>query len=47
MKGDKLRFSSFVEMKVRDKYVKIRVSYTGKKLVIINAIRTLLTISHA
>jgi hypothetical protein len=47
MKGLELKFSSINEMKIRDKYVKIRVKYDGRKLAIINALRTLLTVSYA
>jgi hypothetical protein len=35
------------EMEVRDKYLKIRIKYKGDKLVIINALKTLYTISYA
>lgn len=47
MKGGELKFTSLTEMKVRDKYTKIRVIYDGKKLAVINAIKTLFTISYA
>jgi len=47
MKGGELKFSSLTTMKIRDKYVKIRVKYDGRKLAIINALRTLLTVSYA
>ena len=35
------------EMKIRDKYIKIRVRYKGDQYAIINALRTLFTISYA
>lgn len=34
-------------VKLRDKYIKIRVKYTGRDLVIITALKTLLTLSYA
>jgi hypothetical protein len=34
-------------MKIRDKYLKVRVRYDGKQYVIVNAIRTYFTISYA
>jgi len=45
--GGVLKYSDDIEMKVRDKYMKVRVKYTGEKYAIINAIRTLFTISYA
>jgi hypothetical protein len=39
-------FTKPIQMKIRDKYIKIRVKYDGTKLAIINAIRTLFTISY-
>lgn len=42
-----LTFTSDNEMKIRDKYIKIRVKYKGNQYAIINALRTLFTISHA
>ena len=47
MKDNVLTFTSLTEMKVRDKYLKVRVIYDGKKLAVINAIKTLFTISYA
>ena len=35
------------EMKIRDKYIKIRVKYDGTQYAIINALKTLYTISYA
>lgn len=35
------------EMKIRDKYIKIRVKYNGEQYAIINALKTLFTISYA
>lgn len=34
------------EVKIKDKYIKIRIRYTGDKLAIINAIKTLYSISY-
>ena len=34
-------------VRVRDKFVKIRVKYTGEDLVIITALKTLFTLSYA
>lgn len=42
-----LLFTSKVEMRIRDKYIKVRVKYSGTQYAIINAIRTLFTISFA
>ena len=33
--------------RIRDKYMKVRVKYTGKDLVIITALKTLYTLSYA
>lgn len=38
--------SEVKEMKIRDKYIKIRVKYKGDQYAIINALRTLYTISY-
>jgi hypothetical protein len=46
MKNGELLFSKIEESKVRDKYIKIRVKYSGDKLAIINGIRTIFTISY-
>jgi hypothetical protein len=35
------------EARLRDKYIKIRVRYTGEELAIITALKTLYTISYA
>lgn len=35
------------EIKIRDNYIKVRVKYTGTQYAIINALRTLFTISYA
>lgn len=35
------------ETRLRDKYIKIRVRYTGEELAIITALKTLFTISYA
>jgi hypothetical protein len=42
-----LAFSSSSEMKLRDKYIKIRIRYDGTKYAIITALKTLFTISYA
>ena len=47
LKDGEIRFSKISEMRIRDKYIKIRVKYDGKKHSIINALRTLFTISYA
>lgn len=47
MKDSTLTFTEISEMKIRDKYTKIRVKYDGKKLAIISAIKNLFTISYA
>ena len=47
IKNGQLELSEAVEMKIRDKYIKIRVKYNGTKYAIINALRTLFTISYA
>lgn len=39
--------SKNLSTKIRDKYIRIRVKYTGEKLTTINAIHTLMTISYA
>ena len=33
--------------RIRDKWIKIRIKYTGEKLVVINAIQSLLRLSYA
>ncbi|MGV8961766.1 MAG: hypothetical protein ACOH2V_00025 [Candidatus Saccharimonadaceae bacterium] len=45
--GSELLFTPNTEMKIRDKYIKIRVKYKGDQYAIINALRTLFTISYA
>lgn len=45
--GVTLLFTPNIEMKIRDKYIKIRVKYKGDQYAIINALRTLFTISYA
>ena len=39
--------SSLQSAKLRDKWVKIRIKYTGDKLVVLSAIQTLMTISYS
>lgn len=47
LKNSELKYTPFDEMKVRDKYIKIRVRYDGKKYAIINGLKTYFTISYA
>lgn len=47
LKNGVLNYSSNTEMNIRDKYIKIRIKYDGTKYSIINAIKTLFTISYA
>ena len=42
-----LKFTSLKQSKIRDKYLKIKVRYSGEDLTIIQAIKTLFTISYA
>ena len=42
-----LQYSNNVECKIRDKYVKIKVRYSGDKYAIISGIRTYFTLSYA
>lgn len=42
-----LAYSNSTEMKIRDKYLKVRIKYNGEKYAIINAIKTLFTLSYA
>jgi hypothetical protein len=39
--------TDLTQMKVRDKYVKIRIKYDGLKYALVHAIRTMFTISYA
>jgi len=45
--GGTLELTNPLEIKIRDNYVKLRVKYTGTQYAIVNALRTLFTISHA
>jgi len=45
--GGLLELTNPLEIKIRDNYVKLRVKYTGTQYAIVNALRTLFTISHA
>lgn len=45
--ADVLTFLPNTEMKIRDKYIRIRVKYSGTQFSVVNAIRTLFTISYA
>jgi hypothetical protein len=47
IKNGVLAMTSEQEMKNRDNYIKLRVKYTGTEYAIINALRTLMTISYA
>lgn len=47
MRNNVLTFTEISEMRIRDKYIKIRVKYSGEKLAIITGIRTLFTVSYA
>jgi len=47
VKNNELLFTKANEMKIRDKYIKIRVKYDGTQYAVINALRTLFTISYA
>jgi len=47
LKNGILNYTVGKELRIRDKYVKIRVKYTGKDLTIIQAIKTNFTISYA
>lgn len=42
-----LKFTSLKQSKLRDKYLKIKVRYSGEDLTIVQAIKTLFTISYA
>jgi hypothetical protein len=45
--GNQLAFTDDEEMRLRDKYIKIRVKYDGEQYAIINALRTFFTVSYA
>lgn len=45
--GVKEKYSKMKEVRIRDKFVKIRVKYTGEDMVIITALRTILTPSYS
>lgn len=47
IKDGVITYTENQEMKIRDKYIKIRVKYSGTEYAIINAIRTIFTISYA
>jgi len=47
IRNGNLMFTENIEMKIRDKYMKIRIQYKGMQYAIINAIKTLFTISYA
>ena len=41
------QYKKIKEVRIRDKFVKIRVKYTGEDMVIITALKTILTPSYA
>ena len=47
IKNNELALSDAKQMKIRDKYLKVRVRYDGTQYAIINAIKTYFTISYA
>ena len=47
MRGTTAAYTESKESKIRDKYIKIRVQYDGTDYAVINALRTLFTISYA
>lgn len=47
LKGSDLNYTPTNEMKIRDKYIKIKVRYSGDQYAIINAVKTLFTISYS
>ena len=47
LKDNGITYTPLNEMKIRDKYVKIRVRYDGKKYAIVNAVKTYFTISYS
>lgn len=47
LKSDELKLTEANQMKLRDKYLKVRVRYDGTKYALVNAIRTFYTISYA
>jgi len=46
IKNSVLTYTPTNEMKIRDKYIKIRVRYDGKQYAIVNALKTFFTISY-
>jgi hypothetical protein len=46
-KFGQLQFKSLKQEKIRDKYIKVRVNYSGEDLTIIQGLKTLYTISYA
>lgn len=47
LKNNVLTFSNNSDMRIRDKYLRIRITYDGTQYAIINALRTFFTISYA
>lgn len=47
LNNNELTLSDAKQMKIRDKYLKVRVRYDGTQYAIINAIKTYFTISYA
>lgn len=47
LSNEALAFTGNTEMRIRDKYIKIRVKYNGEQYAIVNALKTMFTISYA
>ena len=47
LKDGEIAFTNNNQMKIRDKYIKIRVRYDGTQYAIINALKTFFTLSFA
>ena len=47
LNNDILTFTNNQQMRIRDKYIKIRIRYDGTQYAIINALKTLFTLSYA
>ena len=45
--NSEIKLTDAKQMKVRDKYLKVRVRYDGTQYALVNAIRTLFTVSYA
>ena len=44
---DEVKFTTLKQSRLRDKYLKVRVKYSGDDLAIVQAIKTTFTISYA